>query len=96
MLEKKYNDDWVLLDNKENSYFLNELNNEINEKHLLYNRVKQAIMRRLSEDDVLYLCKDGKYVIIHLTYSEINETGWPQYKEFSTFEEAQEYIKSNN
>jgi hypothetical protein len=93
MLEKKYNDDLVLLNNKENSYFLNELNNE---KHLLYNRVKQEIMRRFSEDDVFYLCKDGKYVIIHLTYSEINEIGWPQYKEFSTFEEAQEYIKSNN
>ena len=94
-ITEKINDDWDFLDNKENLLFLNELTNELNENHLLYNRIEKAIMRRYSQDDVLYMLKDGKFVIVHLTYSKKNAPGWPIYKEFLTFEEVKQYIYNN-
>ena len=94
-INEKIKDDWDFLDNKENLLFMKELTNELNEKHLLHNRVEKAIMRRHSQDDVLYMLKDGKFVIVHLTYSKNNESGWPRYKEFLTFEEAKQYIYNN-
>ena len=91
-IQGKTNEDWDLVDN-DNLQFINELTKELNENHLLYNRVEKAIMRRYYQDDVLYLLKDGKFAIVHLTYSNNNLPGWPRYKEFTTFEEVKNYIE---
>jgi hypothetical protein len=91
---EKINKDWDLLDNKGNVYFLNQLNNELIEEHFLFNRAEKAIMKRLSQDDVLYLLKDGKFAIVHLTYSKNNSSKWPAYKEFETIGEVRNYIEN--
>jgi len=88
----KNNEDWELLDDN-NTYFLKELTNELTENHLLYNRVTKAIMRRFSQDDVLYLLEDGTFAIVHLTYSKNNLQGWSKYKEFATVEAVNKYIE---
>ena len=88
----KNNEDWELLDDN-NTYFFKELTNELTENHLLYNRVTKAIMRRFSQDDVLYLLEDGTYAIVHLTYSKDNLQGWPKYKKFTTVEAVNKYIE---
>jgi len=76
------------------SRWLVELNAELGRTHPLYKKAKRAVARRYSQDDVLFELIDGKYAIVHLTYSHNNLEGWPRFLLFGTFEEAERAIET--
>jgi len=71
-----------------------ELQAELNETHPLYDRkIQWAIAKCYANDDTLFLSEDGKYYIVHLTYSKTNSTGFPHYFEFSDLESTINHIE---
>ena len=69
-LSRKYQDAFNWLDIRHNEdYFLRELNLELKESHPLYKRSTAALIKRESNDDVLFLLEDNICAIVHLTYS---------------------------
>jgi hypothetical protein len=79
--------DWISVSDEQSKHFTDELLSEISADHPLYQRVDRAIKRRFSQDDVLFSLVDGRYAIVHLTYSQNNADGWPKFNEFATLRE---------
>lgn len=46
-----------------------QLAREINEGHVLFNHVVKEIARKQDNDDVLFKLDDGKYAVVHLTWT---------------------------
>lgn len=71
--------------------FMEELNNELCEKHPLYNNIECFVGKSFADDDALYLTKNGRAVIVHL--------GWPNKKkmclEFSYLYRISKFRKCN-
>jgi len=67
--------------------FVAELNKEIGQDHFLYGKKILAVAKCESNDDVLYVLRNGTgrdiYYLFHLTYSAHNADGFPQYEEFA-------------
>ena len=67
--------------------FVAELNKEIGQDHFLYGKKIQAVAKCESNDDVLYVVRNGIgrdiYYLFHLTYSAHNADGFPRYEEFA-------------
>lgn len=93
-LSEKIGDDfnWVLLSD-ENTSFINEAKKEIGKEHSLYEYTLYPKAKCDSNDDVLYEIDNGKYVIIHLTYSTSNSLPYPKYTMFDNAEKAVAYIE---
>lgn len=97
-LFEKYGDlfNWRMIP-LSNKSFVAELKREIGQKHFLYNKAIWAVAKCDSSDDVLYVTeneyKEAVYYIFHLTYSDDNTEGFPQYKELNGIEKVREYIE---
>jgi hypothetical protein len=86
------NRDWADVSGSESEALTGECNAELGGAHPLAGRIDRAIARRLSQDDVLFVLRDGRCAVVHLTWSENNPEGWPRYSEFASPEEAARYI----
>jgi hypothetical protein len=81
--------------------FLEELQNEISENHILNGIDLIVTARRLDKDEVLFQLQEdpNKYVHVHLTWrgdKELN-TNWPISRVFNSFEEwAKEVMLLDN
>lgn len=96
-LMNKYGEDfdWQETDdNQKNSFFLHELNSELNKKHPLFKKVEKFIARRFSQDDVLYLLTNKTYAIVHLTYSKNDIDSYPRFIAFEDLQSALRYIEN--
>lgn len=101
MLEKlidRYGKDfnWFEMDQLGESFgksFVKEAYKEISRKHPLYRVKLVALAKCESNDDVLFQTDKGQYVIIHLTYTEVNTDQYPRFVMFSTEDEALFYIE---
>ncbi|MDE7271961.1 MAG: hypothetical protein K2N95_02710 [Lachnospiraceae bacterium] len=97
-LSEKYGDSfhWRMLP-LSNKSFVNELKREIGQSHFLYNRKIWAVAKCDSRDDVLFVTvnddREDVYYIFHLTYSDDNAIGYPQYKELNGVVKMKEYIE---
>ena len=91
-LIKKYGEDFNWIETK-NDVFVNQLNLELDKTHLLYARVKKALAKCESNDDVLFLLDNNDFAIVHLTYSTKNANGFPKHKYFSNLPSAISYIE---
>ncbi len=74
-------------------FFINELNLELTSNHPLYGKIKWAVARSISNDDVLFLDENNKWYIIHLTYSKSNSLGYPKFKEFLDLDNVMQFIE---
>lgn len=86
--------DWALLESSSKEYFAKEYMQEINQDHPLYNIGFQPIARRYSRDDVLFVLDNGKWVILHLTFSNSNLNGWLKFEIFENYNTALNYIET--
>ena len=73
--------------------FVKEAYKEISRNHPLYRVKLVAIAKCDSNDDVLFKTDKGQYVIVHLTYTEVNTDRYPRFVVFSTEDEAISYIE---
>lgn len=89
-LSEKYGDEfnWGIV--PENNTFVRQLLYETNISD--YCSI-EAIARSYSNDDVLFLFNNKVYRIYHLTYSEHNIEGFPQYVEFTNGKAVIEYLE---
>ena len=94
-LIEKYGDEfnWDELDTN-GTNFENEVYKEIGSLHPLHGVELKAVARCYSCDDVLYKSENGEYIIIHLTYSQINSKDYPRFITFPTKLSALEYIEN--
>lgn len=81
------------IDKRFGEAFVKEAYKEISPKHPLYRVKLVAIAKCESNDDVLFKTDKGQYVIIHLTYTEVNTDQYPRFIVFSTGDEALSYIE---
>ena len=101
-LIKKYQTDgfpWklVLKSQLENDVFLTELHSELSETHSLFNRkICRSVAKSCANDDVLFLSEDGKWLIVHLTYTKTNFANSPRFIEFLTLEDAVKHIEDEH
>ena len=93
-LIEKYGDEfnWHPV-NEANISLIKELRSELNPNHPLYDKAILAAAKCSARDDVLFLLSEGKYAIVHLTYSTNNTEGFPRYKEFPNIQDAIKYIE---
>jgi len=97
-LYEKYHDVfcWRILP-LSNKSFVTELKREIGQSHFLYPRKIWSVAKCDSNDDVLFVTendnKEDIYYIFHLTYSDHNIEGYPQYKELNGIEKVKEYLE---
>ena len=74
-----------------------ELNKEMGQDHFLYGKKIWAAAKCESNDDVLYVLRNGMgrdiYYLVHLTYSAHNADGFPQYEEFADLFAVKEFIE---
>ena len=77
--------------------FVAELNKEIGQDHFLYGKKILAVAKCESNDDVLYVVRNGigrdMYYLFHLTYSAHNVDGFPRYEEFADIFAVKEFIE---
>ena len=73
------------------------LNKEIGQDHFLYGKKIWAVAKCESNDDVLYVLRNGTgrdiYYLFHLTYSAHNTDGFPRYEEFADLFAVKEFIE---
>lgn len=95
-LERKYGEDFCWFRVKpEKSSFVDEAYREIRQGHPLYGMELTCLAKCEANDDVLFLTEYGQFVVIHLTYSENNASGYPRYKLLDTHQELKEYLEQN-
>ena len=77
--------------------FVAELNKEIGQDHFLSGKKIRAVAKCESNDDVLYVVRNGIgrdiYYMFHLTYSAQNADGFPRYEEFADIFAVKEFIE---
>lgn len=96
-LFNKYGDEfnWMTLQLSDNPYN-KQAKKEIKYGHSLYGRKLTAIAKCESNDDVLYFTEnngEALYIILHLTYSENQDTSYPKYILFNNLCEAEKYLE---
>lgn len=93
-LKNKYGDKfcWYRI-NSENSRFVDEAYREISKEHSLYGMKLTGLAKCELNDDVLFYTEYEQFVIIHLTYSTSNITGYPRYRLIDTYQELKEYLE---
>lgn len=95
-LTSKYGEDfdWGYWDS---DLYFKELNNELTEKHPLYNNIECFVGKCFFDDDALYLKKNGRAVIVHLGWPSKKRKDmsgeFPTYTEFLDLKSAIEYIE---
>ena len=96
----KYGEDfnWYMIPlTQADGVFVTELKNEIGEDHFLYDKRIWAAAKCESNDDVLYVLRNGIgrdiYYLFHLTYSAQNADGFPRYEEFADIFAVKEFIE---
>ena len=77
--------------------FVTELKKEIGQDHFLYGKKIWPVAKCESNDDVLYVLRNGIgrdiYYMFHLTYSAQNADGFPRYEEFADIFAVKEFIE---
>jgi hypothetical protein len=96
-LFNKYGDEfnWMTVPLSNNSYN-KQAEKEIKYGHSLYGRKLIAVAKCESNDDVLYFTENNGetlYIILHLTYSENQDTSYPKYILFNNLCEAEKYLE---
>ena len=99
-LYDKYGKDfnWYMIPSTQaDGAFVAELNKEIGQDHFLYGKKIRVVAKCESNDDVLYVLRNGTgrdiYYMFHLTYSAHNVDGFPQYEEFADLFAVKEFIE---
>ena len=80
-----------------NKGFIQEAYREIQEGHPLYGKELWSVSKCDSNDDVLFVTADTSekdlYIIIHLTYSNIDNIDYPKFISLGGLEEAVKYLE---
>jgi hypothetical protein len=80
-----------------NGLFVEELKEEIGERHFLYHKKVWAVAKCKSNDDVLYVTGGERgadtYYIFYLTYSKQDLEGFPKYEKFADIYAVKEFIE---
>ncbi|SHL77609.1 hypothetical protein SAMN02745136_05674 [Anaerocolumna jejuensis DSM 15929] len=76
-----------------NQYFVEEAKKEIKPGHLLYGKTMNSVAKSESNDDVMFVMENERYVIIHLTYCKDGEVRYPTFLEFENLIEVMSFIE---
>ncbi|WP_373216204.1 hypothetical protein [Ruminococcus sp. 5_1_39BFAA] len=76
---------------REKDALVDEVYSEIGQDHPLYGMKLFCLAKHESNDKVLFCTEYGQFVVIHLTYSNKNDSGYPRYKLFDTHQELKKY-----
>lgn len=68
-----------------------QLKKELTINHSLFNIDLKSIARRQDNDDVLFELSDGRFAIVHLTWSTSIDSTWPRFKLYDNWQNV--YIK---
>lgn len=90
----KYEEDfcWMKVNAEKNS-FVSEVYREIGQDHPLYGIKLTTLARSEANEDVLFYTEHEQFVVIHLTCSKNNSSGFPIYKILDTHQELKEYLE---
>ena len=101
-LYNKYGEDfnWYMIPfTHADGVFVAELKKEIGKDHFLYDKKIEVVAKCESNDDVLYVTKNGLgedvYYIFHLTYSKHNSDGYPRYEGFADIFAVKEFLEKS-
>lgn len=72
------------VDDEHRQAFERELHTELSRNHPLHGRAIRAVAHRSDCDDALFILKDDKYAVVHLTLSSSTEPG-PEYPQTRLF-----------
>lgn len=76
-----------------NQYFVEAAKKEIKPGHPLYGQTMYSVAKSESNDDVIFVIENERYVIIHLTYCKDGEVRYPTFLEFHNLIEVISYIE---
>jgi len=84
---------WVAAD-RHGAALVSELNRELNSTHKLFEKCHRALGRRIDCDDVLFVCTDNTFALVHLTWLGRKDVhpDFPWTKIFFTFQEFTEQV----
>lgn len=95
---KNFNWRLIPLTQSGRGFFIDELKKEIGKNHFLYNKRVWAVAKCESGNAVLYLTGNEKgedtYYVFHLTYSEYNSEGSPDYEELKDIDAVSKYMEN--
>lgn len=87
-------DPWETIEGHTVTSLNDELKRELSNKHPLSGNMLIAIARSFACDDVLYKDRNSHhYYLVHLTWAKENNSEYPKYKTFHTFEDFIKYCK---
>jgi len=78
---------WRPVDEEETARLEAELSRELVAGHPLFGRMARAEARRDDCDDVAFLVDDGVRYIVHLTWADAPEAGWPAFERLDVLPE---------
>ena len=88
---------WMILGSESIAHFVPELKKEIGQDNPIFQYPVYDVAKCLANDDVLFLIADGSkeglWRIYHLTYTENNIIGFPQYQEFTDRKSVGDFIE---
>ena len=86
--QNEYYEPWI---SESSRTYLEELNKEVSEDHLLYGVALNVVARRIDKDEILFQFKENsnKYVQVHLTWKQDKEIDpkWPISRVFNSYDE---------
>ena len=93
-LEMKYGEDfcWFKV-SAQNNHLESEAYHEIPPSHPLSGIKLTPLAKSEVNDDVLFCTEQGPLIVIHLTYSKNNPSGFPKYKILESYQELKEYLE---
>ena len=78
---------WSRLNDEDSEIFSKEFYREADKSHELFYDRLWAVARCEGFDDVLFKVHDGRYAVIHLTWSIETSPNFPAFELFETFRE---------
>jgi hypothetical protein len=83
---------WRLVEETRGQRLEQELSRELPLEHALAGKIARAVAVRADRDDVLFELADGRYAVVHLTWSGHRESSphWPATEVFSSLQDWRE------
>ncbi|MCA9610303.1 MAG: hypothetical protein KC619_32130 [Myxococcales bacterium] len=87
---------WELLPKERRPALERELRRELCAEHVLFGRDCVAVASRGDRDDVLFLVDGAQLVVVHLTWNEETDPGWPSTHRVADLDAFEVEMKRDN
>jgi hypothetical protein len=76
--------------------FEDQLRKEVPQGHVLHGLVVKIVARREDQDDFLFSLEDGRFAVVHLSWSDATTAGFPRTEIYETEEAVAHRIARDN